>query len=139
MLVAFNVDSGLAHSVATQRQNDMTILDTNHIENWHAHVYFDAASRDAAWVFRQEIGRRFGASVQLGRFHERPVGPHPQWSFQISFTVGCFTELISWLTLNHGALDIFVHPNTGDAVRDHRDSAVWIGRSYDLVLSALSQ
>jgi DOPA 4,5-dioxygenase len=53
--------------------------------------------------------------------------------------VGCFTELISWLTLNHGTLDIFVHPNTGDALRDHRDSAVWIGRSYDLVLSALSQ
>ena len=117
----------------------MTILDTNHIENWHAHVYFDAASRDAAWVFRQEIERRFGASVQLGRFHERPVGPHPQWSYQIAFAVGCFTELISWLALNHGALDIFVHPNTGDAMRDHRDSAVWIGRSYDLVLSALSQ
>jgi len=117
----------------------MTILDTNHIENWHAHVYFDAASRDAAWAFRQEIDRRFGASVQLGRFHERPVGPHPQWSFQIAFAADCFAELISWLTLNHGALDIFVHPNTGNAMRDHRDSAVWIGRSYDLVLSALSQ
>ena len=117
----------------------MTILDTNHIENWHAHVYFDAASRDAAWVFRQEIDRRFGACVQLGRFHERPIGPHPQWSYQIAFTVDRFAELISWLTLNHGVLDIFVHPNTGDALRDHRDSAVWIGRSYDLMLSALSK
>ena len=120
------------------RQTDMTILDTNQIEDWHAHVYFDAASRDAAWAFRQEIDRCFGTRVQLGRFHERPVGPHPQWSYQIGFAVDRFTELVGWLALNHGALDIFVHPNTGESLRDHRDCAVWIGRSHDLVLSALS-
>jgi len=117
----------------------MTTPDTNNIESWHAHVYFDAASRDAAWAFRQAIDQRFGASVRIGRFHERPVGPHPQWSFQIAFAPARLAELISWLTLNHGALDVFIHPNTGDALRDHRDAAVWIGRSYDLVLSALSQ
>lgn len=117
----------------------MTTLDTNHIESWHAHVYFDAASRDAAWAFRQAVDQRFGSSVQIGRFHERPVGPHPQWSFQIVLSPACFAELVGWLTLNHGGLDIFIHPNTGDALRDHRDAAVWIGRSYDLVLSALSQ
>lgn len=117
----------------------MTTLDTNHIESWHAHVYFDAASRDAAWAFRQAVDQRFGSSVQIGRFHERPVGPHPQWSFQIAFSPACFAELVGWLTLNHGVLDIFIHPNTGDALRDHRDAAVWIGRSYDLVLSALNQ
>lgn len=114
------------------------MLDTNLIETWHAHVYFDAASRDAAWALRQEIDRHFGASVQIGRFHERPVGPHTQWSYQIAVGPDHFPALISWLTLNHGALDIFVHPNTGDALRDHRDCAVWIGRSYDLVLAALN-
>ncbi|HEX3635214.1 MAG TPA: DOPA 4,5-dioxygenase family protein, partial [Paraburkholderia sp.] len=29
-------------------------------------------------------------------------------------------------------------PNTGDALRDHRDAAVWIGHSHELVLSALN-
>jgi len=115
----------------------MTILDINQIKDWHAHVYFNAASRDAAWHFREAIDRRFGSTVQIGRFHERPVGPHPQWSFQIAFSPDRFAELVGWLTLNHQALDIFMHPNTGDALRDHRDSAVWIGHSYDLVLSAL--
>ena len=117
----------------------MTILDTNQIESWHAHVYFDETRRDAARAFRQEIEQRFGASVQLGRFHERPVGPHPQWSYQVGFAADLFAELIGWLVLNHGALDIFVHPNTCDSLRDHRDSAIWIGRSYDLVLSALNK
>lgn len=116
----------------------MTILDTNQIEDWHAHVYFDAASRDAAWVLRQEIDRRFGASVQIGRFHERLVGPHPQWSYQVAFAPDRFAELIGWLTLNHGTLDVFVHPNTGDSLRDHRDCAIWIGRSHALLLSALN-
>lgn len=117
----------------------MTTLDTNRIESWHAHVYFDAASRDAAWALRQVIDQQFGASVELGRFHERRVGPHPQWSYQIAFAPERFAELASWLTLNHGALDIFMHPNTGDSLRDHRDSAVWMGRSYDLNLSALDE
>ena len=28
-------------------------MDTPQIENWHAHVYFDAATRDAAWALRE--------------------------------------------------------------------------------------
>ncbi|WP_423221456.1 DOPA 4,5-dioxygenase family protein [Burkholderia contaminans] len=43
-----------------------------------------------------------------------------------------------WLVLNHGALDIFLHPNTNDELRDHRDCAVWIGKSYQLNLDALA-
>ena len=41
------------------------------------------------------------------------------------------------LTLNHGVLDVFMHPNTGDSLRDHRDCAAWIGRRYTLNLKAL--
>ena len=111
--------------------------DTGSIASWHAHVYFDAASRDAAKAFRAVVGAHFGDRVSLGRFHERPVGPHPQWSFQIAFAPNEFSDVVGWLALNHGALDVFVHPNTGDQLRDHRDSAMWIGRSYPLDLRAL--
>lgn len=107
------------------------------IESWHAHVYFDAGSRDAAKAFRGVLSARFGDRISLGRFHERPVGPHPQWSYQITFTPADFADVASWLALNHGVLDVFMHPNTGDPLRDHRDSAVWIGRSYELDLSAV--
>ncbi|KWZ39057.1 4,5-dioxygenase [Burkholderia savannae] len=116
----------------------MTSSDVADIIGWHAHVYFDASSRDAAWAFRAIVERRFGATVQLGRFHERLVGPHPTWSYQIAFEPAQFAEVVPWLVLHHGALDVLLHPNTGDELRDHRDAAVWIGHSYALNLDALS-
>ena len=115
----------------------MDLLDVSRITSWHAHVYFDAASRDAARALFDVIVAQFGEAVEMGRFHERPVGPHPQWSYQIAFGPARFAAVAGWLTLNHGALDVFVHPNTGDQLRDHRDSALWIGRSYVLDLRAV--
>lgn len=111
--------------------------ETTSIASWHAHVYFDAASRDAARAFRESIVERFGERIEMGRFHERPVGPHPMWSYQIAFAPAQLAEILAWLALNHGALDLFVHPNTGDQLRDHRDCAIWIGRSHVLDLRAV--
>jgi len=39
--------------------------------------------------------------------------------------------------LNHGALDVFIHPNTGDELRDHRDCALWLGHDHVLDLRAV--
>jgi DOPA 4,5-dioxygenase len=115
----------------------MTFRDTSAIESWHAHVYFDSSSRDSAWALREQIEAHWSGQLQIGRFHERPVGPHPMWSYQLAFTHAQFADVVGWLTLNHGALDVFLHPNTGDALRDHRDAAVWIGHSHELVLKSL--
>lgn len=115
----------------------MDIRDIDCIDSWHAHVYFDARSRDAARALRESIAARLAGVVQLGRFHERPVGPHPMWSYQLEFAPAAFATVIGWLSLNHRALDVFVHPNTGEALRDHRDSAIWVGRSHSLNLEAL--
>ena len=106
------------------------------IKDWHAHVYFDAATRDTAWALRERIEKSF--AIDMGRFHEKPVGPHPMWSYQLAFPAANFAHVVSWLALNHGALDVFIHPNTGDELRDHRDCALWLGRSYALNLVALS-
>ncbi|ACR32465.1 DOPA 4,5-dioxygenase family protein [Burkholderia glumae] len=115
----------------------MPFLDPAGITSWHAHVYFDAACRDAAWALREAIEAHLGPLVLIGRFHERPVGPHPRWSYQLEFDHRQLAAVAGWLALNHGALDVFVHPNTGDALRDHRDSALWIGQSHALNLDAL--
>ena len=115
----------------------MAYLDVSRIESWHAHVYFDAASSEAARQFRDVVSVQFGSSVQVGRFHEREVGPHPRWSFQIAFAPAEFSGVVGWLALNHGTLDVFVHPNTDDELRDHRDCALWLGRSHTLKLEAL--
>ena len=115
----------------------MAYLDVSRIKSWHAHVYFDETSRDAAREFRDGVTAQFGNSVQMGRFHEREVGPHPRWSYQIGFEPTQFADVVGWLALNHGALDVFVHPNTDNELRDHRDCALWLGRSYQLNLRAV--
>jgi DOPA 4,5-dioxygenase len=108
------------------------------IESWHSHVYFDPATRDIAWALREKIVERFNGKMEMGRFHERAVGPHPMFSYQIAFKPEHFNEIISWLALNRGALIVFTHPNTGDDLGDHRDRAVWMGAVLPLKLEALS-
>lgn len=115
----------------------MTELPISQIESWHAHVYFDAASRDDAWALREVIEARFAGAMQMGRFHERPVGPHLPWSYQVAFPPEGVASIIPWLALNRGNLVVFIHPNTGDALGDHRDRAVWLGAKLDLNLDAL--
>jgi DOPA 4,5-dioxygenase len=112
-------------------------LDPSVIRSWHAHVYFGASSREAAWALRETIQRELAELIEMGRFHEKPVGPHPMWSYQLAFPAAHLSPVLSWLTLNHGALDVFVHPNTDDELRDHRDCALWLGSSHGLNLSAL--
>ena len=116
----------------------MQTLDPSVIDSWHAHVYFDASSREEAWALREIIEVEVTGRVDVGRFHEKPVGPHPMWSYQLAFSPANFRHVVSWLALNHGALDVFVHPNTGDELRDHRDCALWLGKSYVLNLAALA-
>lgn len=115
--------------MTTAAMNPSAILD------WHAHVYFDASTRTDAWSLRELVAVELGERVQVGRFHEKPVGPHPMWSYQLAFAPADFAFVTGWLVLNHGALDVFVHPNTGDGLRDHRDRALWVGNSHVLKLA----
>ncbi len=116
----------------------MPLLSPSLIHSWHAHVYFDATRRDAAWALREVIQTELAGHIEMGRFHEKPVGPHPLWSYQLAFPAAGFSQVVGWLALNHRGLDVFIHPNTEDELRDHRDSALWLGQSHTLNLAALS-
>lgn len=43
----------------------------------------------------------------MGRVHEKPVGPHPDWSCQLAFKPALFGEVIPWLAMNHKGLVVF--------------------------------
>ncbi len=109
----------------------------NDFDRYHAHIYFDegteAQARDLCvktWQNRH---------VGLGRFHQRPVGPHPVWSCQLSFDRDEFDGLIPWLDEQRGNLDILVHPLTGDDLADHTTLATWLGDEVDLVTSIFEE
>jgi len=109
------------------------MTDTDRITGWHAHVYFDAATRTAAEALCQEAARRFG--VTMGRMHDTPVGPHPMGSCQLSVPPDGIAALIPWLALNRGGLTVFAHAETGDHLADHTRHVLWLGESLPLDLS----
>lgn len=109
----------------------MHAIDT--IAGWHAHVYFDAGSKDAARALCEAAAARFGVAV--GRMHDGPVGPHPVASCQLSVPPGAFADVIPWLALNRGGLTIFAHAETGDHLADHTSHVIWMGESLPLDLS----
>ena len=105
------------------------------ITSYHAHVYYAADTKPVAETLRAEIEAKF--QVNMGRWHDRPIGPHPQWSYQVAFNPDLFPEIIPWLALNRRGLDVFVHPNTGDDIADHTDHVMWLGNSDELNIDAL--
>jgi DOPA 4,5-dioxygenase len=109
--------------------------DTARIAGYHAHVYYDAATRPVAERLRQAMGERF--AVTLGRWHDQPVGPHPRSMYQVAFAVAEFARLVPWLMLNRAGFSILVHPSTGDDYEDHARFPLWLGTPLPLRLDAL--
>ena len=106
------------------------------IAGWHAHVYYDADSRADAGVLREAIEARF--DIRMGRWRDKPVGPHPMWSYQVAFRPEIFAEIVPWLAQHRGELIVLVHPETGNDLIDHRDYPIWMGPAQTLDLSVLS-
>jgi aromatic ring-cleaving dioxygenase len=101
-------------------------------EAYHAHVYFGSETVGQARALCNEAGQLF--HVQVGRVHEKPVGPHPQWSCQIAFGAGEFDRIIPWLDAHRGHLDVLVHGVTGNDLADHTSHAYWLGKEWPLNL-----
>lgn len=106
------------------------------ISGYHAHVYFDEPTVEQARALRERVGEEFDYAV--GRLHEKTVGPHPRWSFQIAFKASEFGTIVPWLALNRKGLTVFVHGLSGDDIYDHTELVFWLGDSVELDLDGLS-
>jgi aromatic ring-cleaving dioxygenase len=106
------------------------------ITGYHAHVYYDAPTREQARQLCEAAGKRF--PLKVGRMHDKPVGPHPRGSCQLAFAADQLAEVLPWLVLNRNGLTVFTHAETGDAITDHTAHVIWLGPSETLDLSKLA-
>ncbi|MGB1237739.1 MAG: DOPA 4,5-dioxygenase family protein [Pseudomonadales bacterium] len=105
----------------------------NNYTHYHAHLYYDSDTFELAKDICLQAWQRF--SVQLGRMHQKNVGPHPRWSCQIGFTNTEFEALTQYLESRCEGLSVLVHPSTGDDYHDHTALAQWIGEPLALNLA----
>ena len=105
----------------------------NAIQDFHAHIYFDPGQIEQAKALGAAAHDRFG--VPVGHYHERPVGPHPRGSCQLTVPPEQFGDFARWIVLNRGGLTIFAHASTGDDLADHSHNVIWFGASEPLNLA----
>lgn len=111
----------------------ITKFPINNYDYYHAHVYFEQETLHFASDLCKTAGNLFNLNV--GRVHQRAVGPHPKWSCQISFSSNNFDELIPWLESHRNNLTILIHAVTGNNLQDHTEYAYWLGNEVKLNLS----
>jgi DOPA 4,5-dioxygenase len=100
--------------------------DVQEIRDYHAHVYYDPASKDRAALLRAWVEARF--PVRMGSWHDQPVGPHVQAMYQIAFAPELLPGLVPFLMINRMGLTILLHPQSGRPRDDHTKNAVWMGQ-----------
>ena len=106
------------------------------INGFHAHIYYTSdKERETAAGIRAYVEENY--EVVMGRWRDQAVGPHPTPMYQIAFENDVFDQLVPWLMLNRNGLDILIHPNTSDAVKDHRDFPIWLGDKLPLNIGFL--
>ncbi|SRR5260221_10627271 len=106
------------------------MMDIADICGFHAHVYFDAATRRTAEQVYAALARCF--DVKLGSLHGQPVGPHSKPMFQVTLAPEEFATVVPWLMVHRSGLSVLVHPTTGNEVADHDTHPLWMGEALPL-------
>ena len=105
------------------------------IKGYHAHIYYDPETKEAAARVREGLSR---FKVQLGSWHDGPVGPHLKAMYQVVFDSEEFGKVVPWLMLNRERLDVLVHPSTGESKGDHLDRSLWLGTKLGVNVCAFA-
>ena len=103
------------------------------IFDFHAHIYFDPPQLDEARALDAAVQQKFGVAV--GHFHQRPIGPHPRGSVQMTVPTDRFGDVATWLAVNRAGLTILADSSTGKDRKDHTHNVIWFGPSEELDLS----
>lgn len=103
------------------------------IKNYHFHLYYELNDLEIekATSILQKL-RTEKEEMPIGRIWEKPVGPHPIGSCQVTVKNEHFREMIEWFLKNRKGLSLFIHPNTGNDLADHTEHTIWLGHEFTL-------
>lgn len=99
----------------------------------HIHIYFRPHQTEEALLLKAQIAKEFPELI-LGRFHQKPVGPHPVGSFLIrAKNEKDERNIIFYLNHKIGNLSAMIHPETGNDFEDHKQEKIqWIGPEFEI-------
>lgn len=101
---------------------------------YHAHIYFEPATRTAASRLHQQFVQ-LKAALFVGELRDQPVGPHPKPQFEVHFREDALANVVALIKAS--GLTALVHPLTDDDLADHTSLGQWIGEPLPLDLSVL--
>ena len=105
---------------------------------FHAHIYFNAGSRDQAEALQKKAQHEISNwTLGISKLIDRAVGPHPVPMFEIDFFESHLGEIVSWLYSSRGELNILIHRDQTPETPEHTTNAIWIGIPQKLDLSKL--
>lgn len=103
------------------------------IQHYHFHLYYSLTQDQIqkATTILEKLARE-KEDMPIGRIWDRPVGPHPIGSCQVTVENERFQEMIEWFLANREGLSLFIHPNTGHDLADHTEHVIWMGHEHPL-------
>ena len=100
---------------------------------YHAHIYWqNELQRSEALKLRPQLS---DLGCSLGTVWDKQIGPHPLSMYQVNYNSDIAEKVEALLFTTK--LDILLHEDTGDDLRDHTEGARWIGHKLTLDLEWL--
>lgn len=106
------------------------------IEYYHFHLYYPVEEIEKAKIVLNKVENEIKENLRLeiGRAWDKPVGPHPIGSCQVTVPRESFKEVSEWFLENRDGFDLFIHGVSGDDYKDHTKYVIWMGKEHPLNL-----
>lgn len=99
------------------------------LSGYHVHIYSAAtpSNMEDAKRIAKELHTLFPDDIDTGKLIGA-VGPHAKENIAMDMTKEGFAKITAWLQLNDTqSLSILIHPETNNVIKDHLESAIWVG------------
>ncbi len=107
------------------------------VEEFHAQIYYQPATRESAALLREALLAMAGARLRVYTLSDGPRGPHVTAMFGVDIPAADLPEVLGFLMQRHGPHAVLIHPVTGNELMDHTHHALWLGQPQPLDLARL--